>query len=149
MPSLFDPEESYALIARLRALQPDMAPLWGKMTPAQSLAHCQVGLRIALGELSWKRTLLGRLFGGLVKRTVVAPRPFARNMPTDPRFLVRDPRELDPERDALIALIQRFTAGGPAGLRQDPHPFFGPMTPMEWDTLQWKHLDHHLRQYGV
>ena len=32
---------------------------------------------------------------------------------------------------------------------QDPHPFFGRMTGEEWDRLLWKHLDHHLRQFGV
>jgi len=149
MTSLFDPEQSDALVARLRALQAGRAPVWGKMSPGQTCAHCQFPLKIALGDLTWKRTLIGRLLGGLAKRMLLAPKPFGRNGPTDPRFVVVGDRDLDTERDALIALIQRFTAGGPAGLRQDPHPFFGPLTPAEWDTLQWKHLDHHLRQHGV
>jgi hypothetical protein len=80
---------------------------------------------------------------------VLSPKPFARNGPTDPRFVIKGERALDEERDALIALVQRFTAGGPEGVRQDPHPFFGPMTPAEWDMLQWKHIDHHLRQFGA
>jgi len=149
MESLFDAEQSYVAIARLRALQPDQSPLWGKMTPAQACAHCQVALRMALGDLSWKRSLIGRIFGGLAKRVLLAPKPLARNMPTDPRFVVRNDRDLDTERDMLITLIQRFTAGGPAGVRTDPHPFFGALTPAEWDLLQVKHLEHHLSQFGV
>ncbi len=35
------------------------------------------------------------------------------------------------------------------GLSKDPHPFFGNLNSEEWDTLNWKHLDHHLRQFGV
>ncbi|MEZ6015034.1 MAG: DUF1569 domain-containing protein [Planctomycetota bacterium] len=149
MSTLFDPEQSLAMVHRLRALRPDMAPQWGKMTPAQACAHCQVALKIALGDLQWKRTLVGRIFGGLGKRMVLAPKDFGRNMPTDPRFIVKDNRDLDVERDALVALLQRFTAAGPGGMRRDPHPFFGVLTPAEWDTLQWKHLDHHLRQFGA
>jgi hypothetical protein len=149
MSSLFDPEQSHAIVARLRSLRPDQTPLWGKMTPGQACAHAQFPLKIALGDLTWPRTLVGRLLGGLAKRMLMAPKPFGRNGPTDPRFVVWDDRSLDVERDALIVLVQRFTAGGPGGLRQDPHPFFGPLTPVEWDTLQWKHLDHHLRQFGV
>ena len=149
MSSLFDPEQSYALVARLRSLRPDQAPLWGKMTPGQACAHAQFPLKIALGDLTWRRTWIGRVFGGLAKRLLLAPKPFGKNAPTDPRFVVKDGRSLDVERDALIALVQRFTAAGPEGMRKDPHPFFGPLTPAEWDTLQWKHLDHHLRQFGV
>lgn len=149
MSTLFDPEESHALIARLRAIQPNTAALWGKMNSAQMCAHCQVALRVALGDVTWKRTWIGKLFGGLAKRSLMAPKPFGKNMPTDPRFIVKDDRSLDQERDALIALVQRFTTGGPEGMRREPHPFFGPLTPHEWDTLQWKHLDHHARQFGV
>lgn len=149
MPSLFDPEQSLAMIGRLRALRPEHAPLWGKMTPGQACTHCQATLRIALGELQWKRSLIGRLFGGLAKRQLTAPKPFGKNLPTDPRLVIKGDRSLDQERETLITLVQRFTAAGPGGMRKEPHPFFGELTPAEWDTLQWKHLDHHLRQFGV
>jgi len=49
----------------------------------------------------------------------------------------------------LAGLIDRFAAGGPAGCTQHPHSFFGPLTPDEWAILMYKHLDHHLRQFGV
>jgi hypothetical protein len=29
------------------------------------------------------------------------------------------------------------------------HPFFGPMTAEEWGIISYKHLDHHLKQFGV
>jgi hypothetical protein len=56
MTSLFDPEQSHALVARLRALQPEQQRLWGKMTPAQACAHSQFPLKIALGDVTWPRT---------------------------------------------------------------------------------------------
>jgi hypothetical protein len=69
-------------------------------------------------------------------------------MPTAPQFRITDAREFAKERAALRALVERFGVGGPAGLMQAPHPFFGPLTADEWQRLQWLHLDHHLRQFG-
>jgi hypothetical protein len=46
-------------------------------------------------------------------------------------------------------LIDRFTAAGPTGCTTSPHSFFGRLTPEQWAILTFKHLDHHLRQFGV
>jgi hypothetical protein len=119
------------------------------MDPAQTLAHCQAPLRVAMGELKLKRGLIGILFGKLAKRDLMRPAPTRRNLPTAPEFRVADARQFEKERATLVALIRRYGDGGPAVLIQEPHPFFGPMTVEEWDTLQWKHLDHHLRQFGA
>jgi transposase InsO family protein len=56
---------------------------------------------------------------------------------------------LGKERDRLSGLIDKFAAGGAAGCTRNPHSFFGKMTPEEWAILMYKHLDHHLRQFGV
>jgi transposase InsO family protein len=62
---------------------------------------------------------------------------------------VKHERDFVAERQRLRGLIDRFAAGGPAGCTKHPHSFFGPMTPEEWAALNYKHLDHHLRQFGV
>lgn len=147
--SLFDAAENVATLDRLRAITPETPVEWGKMDAAQMMAHCSVGLGVAMGELKFKRGLIGYLLGGLAKRSMIGPKPFGRNMPTSPDFRIADPRELEVERTKLIELCERFTAGGPAVLTPDQHPFFGKMTSDEWDGLMWKHLDHHLRQFGV
>jgi hypothetical protein len=104
---------------------------------------------MATGELTLKRALIGFLFGRLAKRKLTSPAPFGRNLPTAREFRVRDAGEFGSEREKLLELVQRFSARGPAGVPKEPHPFFGPLTAAEWDTLQWKHLDHHLRQFGA
>jgi len=58
-------------------------------------------------------------------------------------------RDLKAERERLRGLIERFVAGGRAGCTTHPHSFFGKLTPEEWAILMYKHLDHHLRQFGV
>ncbi len=147
--SLFTPAGLARLLARLDALRPDSARQWGKMDVAQMLAHCQQPLRVALGELQLKRSLVGRLFGRMAKRQLLGPKAWKPGMPTAPQFRIVDARRFADEHAALRALVERFGRGGPAGLCKDPHPFFGPLTADEWQALQWRHLDHHLRQFGA
>ncbi|MFN0057137.1 MAG: DUF1569 domain-containing protein [Planctomycetota bacterium] len=149
MSSMFNPKDSDAILARIQRLTPNQKAEWGKMNVSQMLAHCRAPLRVATGELQLKRSLMGFLFGRLAKKSLTGPKPFQRNLPTDKSFLVRDQRDFATEKRELIEQVQSFVAGGPAGLISTPHPFFGKLTVAEWDTLQWKHLDHHLRQFGV
>ena len=149
MPSLFNATDNQQIIYRINNLSPDNLPQWGKMNATQMLAHSQLPLKVAFGELKLKRGLLGMLFGGIAKRQLMADKPFKQNLPTAPQFLVKDYENFESEKGKLINMIQKFNVDGPGGLSKDPHPFFGKLTTDEWDLLQWKHLDHHLRQFGV
>ena len=148
-PSIFHPEDRAALVARIRRLSASSKRAWGKMDPGQAAAHCQVPLRVALGEQTIRRGLVGRLFGGMAKKSLLKSDPFKRGLPTDKAFLVRDARDVAVERERLVVLLERLGSGGEASLTKAPHPFFGPLTALEWDRLMWKHLDHHLRQFGA
>lgn len=147
--SLYNRHQQEVMIARLSALRPDSRRQWGTMDAAQMLAHCQAAMRVALGELKLKRGLIGVLFGGMARRKLLSDKPWSRGMPTAPEFKIADAREFAREHEAMLELLRRFARGGPSLLTQEPHPFFGKLTSHEWDTLQWKHLDHHLRQFGV
>ena len=147
-PSLFDPEDRRAILARIEGLQPDAIRRWGKMSVAQMLAHCELPLRVATGDLPLKRSLIGLLFGRLAKKKLLSPEPWKPGMPTAPEFRIAGEHDFVGAKAALLERTRRFGESGPAGLTKLPHPFFGPMTDEEWQTLQWKHLDHHLRQFG-
>ena len=147
--SLFDPAGLGAMLARLDRLRPDATRQWGRMSAAQMLAHCQQPLRVALGDLLLKRSVIGWLFGRMAKKKLLAPEPWKPGLPTAPEFKITDARDFDREKAGLAALVQRFGTTGPAGLTRLPHPFFGPLSTEEWQALQWRHLDHHFRQFGV
>ena len=93
---------------------------------------------------------LGRVIGGAIKPLVLKDdKPMRRNSKTVKTLVVTDEHDLEREQARLIGLIDRFVSGGAAGCTRNPHSFFGGMTPDEWAILMYKHVDHHLRQFGV
>lgn len=149
MPSLFTTTDRQEIITRLGQLNAQSPAAWGKMNITQMLRHCQAPLKVATGQLKLKQGLIGLLFGKMAKRQLLAPVPFKPNLPTAPEFKVSVPQlDFEKEREQLIDLIRKFGETGPVASR-GKHPFFGAMTEEEWDTLQWKHLDHHLRQFNA
>jgi hypothetical protein len=148
MKNLFDATAVNEVKTRLGKLEPDSERLWGKMNVAQAAAHCSVGLELALGDRRPPRLFLGRIIGWMVKPMALGnDEPLHRNTPT--MIAVEDDRNLGAERERLCSMIDRFVNAGPEGCTTHPHSFFGRMTPEEWATLMYKHLDHHLRQFGA
>src|SRR5689334_6381833 len=104
MKSIFDPAVVSELTDRLNRLKPDSRAEWGKMNVGQMLAHVQSPLQVALGELKLKRSIAGRLFGSIARKRLAGDQPFGRNLPTDNAFVVSDQREVERERQEVLAL---------------------------------------------
>jgi hypothetical protein len=150
MRTLFDATAVEEIKRRAEHLRPDSERQWGRMNAAQAVAHCSAGLEWAVGDRIPPRMFFGRIIGRIVKPLVLGnDKPMRRNSPTAKDLLVEDERDLGAERERMCRLIDRFTAAGPEGCTRNPHSFFGRLTPEEWATLMYKHLDHHLRQFGV
>jgi len=150
MKNLFDAAPADQIKWRMDQLRPDSGRQWGKRSPAQVMAHCSLGLEMALGEIKTRRKLIGRLIGLVIKPMVLGnDDEFRRNSPTLDELAVSGERDLAAERRRLGSLIDRFVSGGPSVCTSRPHPYFGRLTPMEWAILEYKHLDHHLRQFNV
>jgi hypothetical protein len=150
MKNLFEAARAAEVKQRIANLRPDSERQWGKMNPAQALEHCSRGMEMALGDKTPPRVLVGRIMGWMVKPMALGnDEPMRRNSPTAKELVVQDERDLGTGRTRLCGLIDRFAAGGPTGCTTHPHAFFGQLTPEEWAILMYKHLDHHLRQFGV
>jgi hypothetical protein len=150
---LFDPILVEDTKQRILQLRPESERQWGSMAVAQTLAHCTSGIEMAMGVIQAKRarfpvTLLGPIIKPLVFRD---DKPMRRNSPSSPELFSADPTqcELQRERSRLIAAIDSFASQGAACCSSYPHPFFGPLSPQQWAILMYKHVDHHLRQFGV
>ncbi|MBV9774391.1 MAG: DUF1569 domain-containing protein [Gemmatimonadetes bacterium] len=150
MKNLFEQAAAEEVRERLARLKPDSERQWGKMNAAQAVAHCAMGMEMALGDWRPPRMLVGRILGWIIKPLALGnDEPMRRNSPTVPSMVLTDERDFGRERERLRGLVDRFAAGGPEGCTTHPHSFFGRMTPQEWAILMYKHLDHHLRQFGA
>jgi hypothetical protein len=150
MKNLFEAVTAKEVKERIAKLGPKSERQWGKMTAPQAMAHCSAVMEWAVGDRVEPRMFLGRILGPLVKSQVLKDeKPMGRNAPTVKSLVVSDERELGKECTRLSTLVERFCAGGPQGCTKNPHTFFGQMSPEEWATLMYKHVDHHLRQFGV
>jgi hypothetical protein len=150
MKNLFEAARVKEVKERIANLKPESPRQWGTMNAAQAMAHCAAGMELALGDMTPPQMLLGRIIGGVIKPMVLGnDEPMRRNSPTVKGLVVQDERDLGMECERLCGLIDRFCAAGPTGCTRNPHSFFGRLTPNEWAVLMYKHLDHHLRQFGV
>jgi hypothetical protein len=150
MKNLFEPATVDEIKTRLGKLTPQSERQWGKMAPAQAVAHCSGGMAWAVNDSVPPRMFLGRIVGGFVKPLVLKDdAPIRKNSPTIKSLIINDNRDLSAEREKLCNQIDRFAAARHEGCTTHPHPFFGKLTPDEWAILMYKHIDHHLRQFGA
>lgn len=149
MQSIFDTADRDSLMTRLAQLQPANARLWGTMSPAQMLAHCANVLETGAGVRPMKQKFIGKLLAPLVRKSILGEKPFSRNSPTDPSFVISNERDFAAERTRLTGLIGLFVERGAAAAGSQTHAFFGNLSGEEWGRLTYKHLDHHLRQFGA
>lgn len=149
MKSLFDKGDYTKLISRIQLLTTENNAQWGKMSVDQMLAHVNYGLKTAIGKEHPKRVFIGKLIGKMAKKSILKRENFKKNLPTGKEFIVIDQRNFEKEKALLLQQLERIHQTGKTIFTQAPHPFFGKMTPDEWDLLQLKHIDHHLQQFNA
>ena len=153
MKNLFDPTLVEDVERRILCLRLESERQWGTMPLSLVLAHCTSGIQMATGAITPKRAPFpANVIGPLIKPLVFRDdKPIRRNSPSSPELFMADPAqcEFERERANLIRAIDSFATTGPAGCTKYPHPFFGPLQPQQWAILMYKHVDHHLRQFGV
>lgn len=149
--TLLDARDRDHILRRLEALRPDSARQWGRMSCAQMICHVSDELRLSLGDLSAQPT------GGLLARTLVrfvalyTPVRTPKGVVSAPEFDQEKggtpPSDFARDRQSLVTLVDRFARSTQP--RPPAHPFFGSLTLAEWGRFHFKHMDHHLRQFGA
>jgi hypothetical protein len=150
MKTIFDTETRDELFERLSKLSPECERQWGKMTPSQMMEHTARVLEMATcDEQPIKQIFLGKALSWIFKKDFVGEKPFGKNAPTGPDYKIADDPDMEQTRERLKQLIDKFHECGAEGLDGHVHPFFGKLTGKQWGETQYKHVDHHLRQFGV
>jgi small-conductance mechanosensitive channel len=148
MNSIYDKTSNEAIISRINKLTKNTQAEWGKMTVDQMFMHCTAAIEIAYGEKEIKVNLMMKILGKLVKNKIFNSE-FQHNSPTAQEFIFTDKYEFESAKNVLIQKFNRFSNEGKSAITVMNHPFWGKMSYEDWDKLMWKHMDHHLRQFGV
>lgn len=150
MKNIFDATDTREIIGRINKLNPETQNLWGKMHVAQMLAHCNVAYELVYTDKHPKPKGFKKfMIKLLAKNIVVGPKPYKRNSRTAPMFLIEGSRDFEKEKQRLIDHLEKTQQLGEAHFNGKDSHAFGPLSTKEWNTLFYKHLNHHLEQFGV
>lgn len=150
LPNIFSTEISDQIIERINSLTPDTQPLWGKMNVSQMLAHCNVTYEMVYENKHPKPNFfMGFILKTLVKGKVTNEVPYKRSMQTAPAFIMKDDKDFEAEKVRLIRYIKRTQELGRKYFNMKASLSFGKLSANEWNNMFYKHLDHHLSQFGV
>lgn len=147
--NIFSSADYQGILQRINSLKKDHPRQWGTMNLNQMLEHCSIQLKLGLGKIEQtdyegpaiQQTWLGRWsFLYLI--------PWPKGLPTPSKMEMMKNNvpfgEFEAEKSHLIELLGEVQEKP----NLKPHPFFGPLTKKDWGRLIWKHLDHHLKQFG-
>ncbi len=149
MKSLFDSDTHQEVLHRIEKLDEKRQPLWGKMNVTQMMRHSQKPLQVANGKLALKKpNPVMRFIFKLFKKNMYNDKPWKHNLPTAKEFVIRDTEDFKIEKERLISDLHEFGKKS-TNLHWPEHPMFGKFTTEQWGKIQYKHIDHHLRQFGV
>lgn len=149
MRSLLDERSRGEIIGRIRALAPEAQPLFGSLRPHGAICHVIDGFRLTFGEHRVPK--LKSAFGNPLGKWLIiySPIPWPKNrIKAPPGFFETAPGpSFDADRERLVEYVERFAKHDEQQWGESP--ILGPLTSRDWATLSYRHLDHHLRQFGV
>jgi len=150
MKNIFKKEVSDEIITRINSLTKDSQPVWGKMSVAQMLAHCNVTYELVYDNKHEKpNPIVKFILKTFIKKVVTNDKPYKKSSQTAPYFVISDAKDFEKEKSRLIAYIEKTQELGEAQFDGKESHSFGVMNKQEWNAMFWKHLDHHLKQFNA
>ena len=148
MGSILNKSDRAAISSRVRSLSDSSTASWGRMNVTGMLEHLRLSALMAVGDLTVASKNKRILQAFPLKHLILYVLPFPKGAPTAPELQAGAAASLEEERAAVLELLDRIGAGpregaGPA------HPLFGPLSWREWGAATYKHVDHHLKQFGA
>jgi hypothetical protein len=147
MKTLHAEADRRSITDRLSRLDPETKPRWGKMDAPQMVAHITNALSMASGDLVVREKRHPVRFPPL-KQLMIYVLPMPKGLPTAPELIARAPASFNGEVDAFVAAVHRFATRDQSAA-WPRHPVFGAMSRHAWGVLAYKHVNHHLTQFGV
>lgn len=148
--NLFNSDNYNEIKDRILKLQHDAKPNWGIMNASQMMAHVTEVMKNALNENKYPRKLIGYIIAPFWRHKYFNDQPYKiKNLPSYNSFKIASPKDFDEEQRILLTKLKIFHEEGKERTKEACHPLLGKFTPEQWAIGQYKHIDHHLRQFGV
>lgn len=148
--TLSDSGAMESLTSRLNALTPDSPRQWGRMSIGQMFCHVNDSFIVINGDRPIAKRVDNWFNRSVVKWVAIhTAMPWPKGVKTlaevDAERGGTTPGVFEHDRAKTIELLRAFAAptSHPA-----PHPLFGAMSRNEWMIWAYRHMDHHLRQFG-
>jgi hypothetical protein len=153
MNTLSSSNDAKIIFDRINNLKSSSTPLWGKMTVNEMVCHISDPFRDLLKIRITKNTTPFFLTP-ILRMMVLGRMAHGKNMPTSKPYLQGEkgqgtkPKGFDTDIEDLKKLYNQY-------ISQDPneklgcHGALGNINREQANRYIWKHLDHHLRQFGV
>ncbi len=151
LPNIFTSEVAESVIARINRLTPTNQPQWGKMSVDRMLAHLNVAYETIYepGKHPGPNFLMKPILRLFIKPLVTGEKPMKRNSPTAPYFIIASDKDFEAEKARLIAFVRKTQQLGEQHFDGKASLGFGPLNKAQWNNMLYKHLDHHLTQFGA
>ena len=150
MKNIFTKEVTAEVVARIDRLTSEVQPIWGKMSVAQMLAHCCVTYEMVYTDKHPRPNAFTRfMMKTLIKNIVTSEKPYVKNGRTAKQFVISDDKNFETEKKRLIDFITKTQQLGEQEFEGKESHSFGKLTTQEWNNMFYKHLNHHLTQFGV
>jgi uncharacterized protein DUF1569 len=148
MKTFWDASTREEICRRVERLNLESKPQWGKFNVSQMLAHVNDSMRMAIGDVATapKPSPLRRW---PLKQLIVYVAPWPKGVPTAPELLARCDSAMFADEKAAFRTLANRLASKRASDAWPEHPAFGQLTHRAWGVLEYRHADHHLRQFGV
>lgn len=146
----FDHKEINILVNRIQKLSQESVAHWGKMNVSQMLKHCTIPYVQIFNDDAPKAPFLMRTMVRLFfKKSMTNETPYKENLPTAPNFIIANSPDIEETKAELINFIHKTYKLGADYFEGKNHSTLGKLSAVEWNNMLFKHLDHHLRQFGV
>ena len=148
MHSILNQGDRATICGRVRSLSASSDARWGRMSVTGMLQHLRLSAQMTVGDLTVASANKRAFQVFPLKHLILYVLPFPKGAPTAPELYPGAAPSLEEERAAVLALVDLIGTGPREG-KGPAHPLFGPLSWREWGAATYKHVDHHLKQFGA
>lgn len=149
--SLHNQNDFKEIKQRIAQLSENSERKWGSMNVSQMLVHCDLILQVALKKIILPPiNFIFKSIGIFVKREIqIFNNGIPRNMPTFKKVIVNFECDFEQAKNNLLKRLDEYQTASQNHLLPQKHELFGKMKDKDWGFLEYKHLDHHLKQFNA